>query len=187
MKNSRQQRKSVITVSVIILIAILGLVFVHNDYVAADKNVVDMPQTESAVDNGAQANFGESVSVMPSLIRIFSALVLVIAAIYGGIYLLKKLMGRRYAGIQSKGNLEVLETIHIAPRKTITLLRVGEKSVLVGSTESSMSMLTEMNSDETNKLTEEVEVKPAPDAFGGFLKSAVEKFKEVTRKNQAAL
>jgi flagellar biogenesis protein FliO len=111
----------------------------------------------------------------------------VIASIYGGIYLLKKMMGRRYVGAQNQCNLEVLETIHIAPRKTITLLRVGERSVLVGSTESSMSMLTELDGTETTKITQSIASETTPDNFGNFLKVAVDKIKEVTRKRHAAL
>ncbi len=92
------------------------------------------------------------------------------------------MMGRKYAGVKNNANLEVMESIHIAPKKMVTLLRVGEKSVLVGSTEGSMSLLSELDHAATAKLLQNIEVEPAQDNFGQFLKAAVDKVKEVARK-----
>jgi len=185
--NNHHNRRSVIAISAVLLLAVLGLLFVRTDYVAADHNSVLADQTQETLDGNTTAQLGSSTSVMPSLFRIVCALVVVIGSIYGGLYLLKKMMGKRYAGARHLGNLEVLETIHIAPRKTVTLLRVGEKSVLVGSTEGNMSLLSELDNAETTKLLESVETEPVTDSFNIFLKTAIEKVKEVTRRKTGAV
>ncbi len=169
-------------ISAIIFLAILGLVFFRPDNAAADKNFGTMSQSSLQLEDGAAVPFAETPSVVPSLFRIICALVLVIGSIYGGLYLLKKMMGRKYAGVKNNGNLEVLETIHIAPKKTVTLLRVGEKSVLVGATEGSMSLLSELDNAATAKLLQYSETELAPVNFGPFLKAAIDKVKEVTSK-----
>ncbi len=183
-KLNNQKRRSIIVVSMILFLAILGLVFFRSDNAAADKSFETVSQSSLQLDDGSASSFAETPSVVPSLFRIICALVLVIGSIYGGLFLLKKMMGRKYAGAKNNANLEVLETIHIAPKKTVTLLRVGEKSVLVGTTEGSMSLLSELDNAATAKLLQYVEATPSVASvnFGPFLKAAIDKVKEVTRK-----
>lgn len=182
MKPNNQKRRSIIVVSAILFLAILGLVFIRTDNVAADRSIESLAQSSAPDNESSTSALGSSATVMPSVLRILSALVIVIGSIYGGLYLLKKMMGRKYAGNKKYGNLEVLETIHIAPKKTVTLLRVGGKSVLVGATEGSMSLLSELTNAETSKILKTVETAPAPESFSNFLKAAADKVKEVTRK-----
>lgn len=182
MKLNNQKKRSIIIVSAIFFLAIICLIFIRTDNVAADRSFEPSSQTSVLDNEKATPDFGSSASVMPSVLRILSALVIVIGSIYGGLYLLKKMMGRKYAGDKKYGNLEVLETIHIAPKKTVTLLRVGGKSVLVGATEGSMSLLSELTNTETSKILKRVEMAPAQESFSDFLKAAANKVKEVTRK-----
>jgi len=182
-----QKKRSIIVISTMLALAILGLVFIRTDNASADKNFKALSQNSLQSENGSTAEFADTPSVMPSLFRIISALILVIGSIYGGLYLLKKMMGRKYAGVKNNANLEVMESIHIAPKKTVTLLRVGEKSVLVGSTEGSMSLLSELDHAETAKLLQKIEVEPAQDNFGIFLRQAVDKVKEVARRKTSTV
>jgi flagellar biogenesis protein FliO len=186
-KPNNQKKRSIIIVSAILFLAILGLTFIRTDNVAADRSFEPSAQTSVLGNENAAPEFGNSASVMPSVLRILSALAIVIGSIYGGLYLLKKMMGRKYAGDKKYGNLEVLETIHIAPKKTVTLLRVGGKSVLVGSTEGSMSLLSELTNTETSKILQTVETAPAQESFSDFFKAAAEKVKEVTRKKSGTV
>jgi flagellar biosynthetic protein FliO len=182
-----QKNRPAIIVSIILFLALIGLLFIRTDFVTADQNISTLSQSQDAAGEIQESEFGTSVTVFPSLLRIISALVLVIGAIYGGLYLLKRMMGTKYAGAKKFGNLEVLETIHIGPKKTVSLLRVGEKSVLVGSTDGSMSLLSELSPMETSKIMAEVEVTPSSESFGNLFKSAVEKIKEVTRKRNSTV
>ncbi|MEE8404362.1 MAG: flagellar biosynthetic protein FliO [candidate division Zixibacteria bacterium] len=182
--NKILKNRSVIGTTFIVVVALIGLIFVKTDYVSADRVSLPTSQSMDNVYSPLSGESGSGLSVLPSLIRIISALVIVVVCIYVGIFLLKKLMSRRHGRRTINGNLEIIETIHIAPRKSVTLIRVGEKSILVGTTEGSMSLLCEQDEIETGKLL----VEPGPEAptlgFGEMLSAAVARVKEVAQKSK---
>ena len=187
MTNSKPKQRSIIAIIVILVAAIGILLGVNSDPVTADQ---------SAAISGDQAGTTEAMSTtltnsaLPSLLRMVSALVIVIACIYGGIFLLRRLMGQRQ-GRQGQSNiLEVLETTSVAPKKTVSLIRVADKAVLVGITETGMSVLTELSPDETAVVLEPVEdvSSPQPD-FADSLGNAWSRLRGTTpaRETKAAL
>ena len=134
----------------------------------------------SADDDATVTRVGNDLgtSVLPALIKMASALVVVIICIYGGIYLLKRFTSgktRRRGGRL----LEVIETTYVAPKKTVSLVRVADKAVLVGVTESQISMLTELDADQTAAIAteppEEAEATEVP--FGKLLGTAADQLK----------
>ncbi|MEE8423643.1 MAG: flagellar biosynthetic protein FliO, partial [Thermodesulfobacteriota bacterium] len=42
------------------------------------------------------------------------------------------IIGKKYAGNKTNNILEILETTHLGPKKSLSLVRVADKSVLVG-------------------------------------------------------
>ncbi|MEA2031773.1 MAG: flagellar biosynthetic protein FliO [candidate division Zixibacteria bacterium] len=185
MKNNKPKRRSIITVVVIIAVAIVGLLAINTDPVTADRGVNQVDTEDSGMKYETFAS-----SALPALLRMVSALVVVIACIYGAILLLKRLMGRNYRGSGQLRALEVLETTSIAPKKTVSLIRVADKSVLVGVTENGMSVLTELSSDQTAKvmIPEERELQTEEDFASSFGK-AWNRLRQTTnfRRNKAAL
>ena len=117
---------------------------------------------------------------MPSMFKVGGALAVVILSIYLGVFLLKRMMGKKYSGNKKHNILEVLETTYIGPKKTISLVRVAGKSVLVASTENQISMLTEMDSEETEEILRGIDVEIEPDVFQNMLHSASDKMKAFT-------
>ena len=77
------------------------------------------------------------------------ALVLVIICIYLAVFLLRRVMGTRNRGKGSNALLEIIESTYVAPKKTISLVRVADKAVLIGITEGNMTVLTELDADQT--------------------------------------
>lgn len=182
--NKILKNRSVIGTTFIVVVALIGLIFVKTDYVSADRVSLSTSQSMDNVYSPLSGESGSSLSVLPSLIRIISALVIVVVCIYVGIFLLKKLMSRRNGRRTINGNLEIIETIHIAPRKSVTLIRVGEKSILVGTTEGSMSLLCEQDEIETSKLLVETGPEAPTLGFGEMLSAAVARVKEVAQKSK---
>ena len=182
--NKILKNRSLIGTTLIVAVALIGLIFVKTDYVSADRVVLPASQSMDNVYSPLSGESGSSLSVLPSLVRIISALVIVVVCIYVGIFLLKKLMSKRNGRRTINGNLEIIETIHIAPRKSVTLLRVGGKSILVGTTEGSMSLLCEQDEIETGKLLAETEVEAPTLGFSEMLSTAVAKVKEVAQKSK---
>ena len=163
----------------------MGLFFIGStstDVGATSISSVDkLTPTESATGSALVD------SALPSMFRMASALVIVIACIYGALYLLKRLQRNRFSGRKGNAILEVIETTCIAPKKTISLVRVGEKSVLVGISEGQMNMLTELDADQTAAVMAEPEVVDETQQFSGSLTQAFKRLQTVAFKNKAAL
>ncbi len=172
-----------ITVAVIVFTAVIGLMFINTG--KADAELIGMKNTDGTVSESDNNQL--ATSVVPSLMKIISALVIVLIAIYSSIYLLKKTMGKKFSGNKRLDSLEVIETTYVAPKKTISLIRVGNKSVLVGVTEQNISMLTELTTDETEQILSVEQVESVPthqNSFKEFLSVASNKVKEFSHKGR---
>jgi flagellar protein FliO/FliZ len=75
--------------------------------------------------------------------RVLLNLGLVVGLIYGSLYLLRRWQGGA-PGARPARQLAVLETTRLAPRQAVHLLRVGERTLLIGATDQSVTLLAEM-------------------------------------------
>ena len=120
--NSKDKRRNVVGVTIILVLAFAGLLMINADPAGDNAGVAATAESPEFVG-----------AALPSLMRMMSALVIVIACIYGGIWLLRKGMNRTGGAVGR--TLEVLETTGVAPKKTVSLIRVADKAVLIGVTE----------------------------------------------------
>jgi flagellar protein FliO/FliZ len=174
-------RRRLITVAIILAVAIAGLILINTDPVSAERASTEtpVPITLEKLAGGGSVT-GGSLTAASSLLKILSALVIVVACIYGGVYVLKRLMNRRNNSRNGQQLLEVLETAYVGPKRTVSLIRVADKTVLVGVTESNISALIEFTAEETEAI---VAVEPAQqlesDGFRGAIAVASQKLKEI--------
>lgn len=166
----------------IIAFALLGILGINSKQAVAENEVSALATSVEQVQTDAEESTysGYASSSMPSMLKVGGALAVVILSIYLGVFILKRMMGKKYSGNKKHNILEVLETTYIGPKKTISLVRVAGKSVLVASTETQISMLTEMDSEETEEILRGIEVEIEPDAFQNMLSSASDKMKAFT-------
>ncbi|MEA3297449.1 MAG: flagellar biosynthetic protein FliO [candidate division Zixibacteria bacterium] len=189
MKNSSQKRRSLIVTALILAVALGGLLFVNTEKGGADGfNPKAMTHPVAESDNSSSLTepvFADSV--LPSLFKMISALIVVVACIYIGLYLLKRMMGRQHTGEGRHGVLEVMETTCVAPKKTVSLIRVKDKSVLVGVTDNQITVLTELDVHQTASILESRSERMEKDTFGELLRAASNKIKKIglTRKRAA--
>lgn len=196
MKNYNAKKKSQLFTLGIIIIALMGVLIINSGSATANNNETvktDQVEKTAATDNGAQSKAGDespigqySSQIMPSMFKLGGALILVIACIYGGLFLLKKSMGKKYSNNRTNSNLEIIETTHIAPKKTLTLVRVADKAVLVGTTENNMSVLTELDETKTAELLAQMEIETEQDNFKDLISIASNKLKNLTGFKQTA-
>lgn len=185
MKKNNFPKKSQFIVMIIIVFALIGLLAINSGQVAADNelttpaNYVELPKLEAE-----QSTYGGYASSMPSLFKVGGALAVVVLAIYLALFILKRMMGKKYSGNKKNNIMEVLETTYIGPKKSISLIRVAGKSVLVASTETQISMLTEMDSEETKEILRGIDVEIEPDVFQNMLSSASEKIKAIAKTDR---
>jgi flagellar biosynthetic protein FliO len=112
-------------------------------------------------------------SVLPSLSRIAISLCVIVAIIYLTVFLLRKLSGKRIGG--KKGTaIQIIEQTYLAPKKSVCLLKLADRAVLVGITENRISMLTEMEWETLPQASIE-NVGRTQAGFPGFLSDAAGK------------
>lgn len=119
---------------------------------------------------GTSSLIQESV---PSLARILAALLIIIIVIYVGVFLLRRMSGNRLGSGRGR-TIQVIEQTYLAPKKSVCLLKLADRAVLIGVTDASITMLTELEWDSlppdlVKKLAE------SPAGFSGFLNDAAGK------------
>ena len=117
----------------------------------------------------------DSSTATSSIIKMITALGVVIVCIYVGIWLLKKLTNRRHSSGRKAFMLEVLETAYIDPKKSLSLVRVADRSVLIGVTDNQISVLTELDTELTKAAMEAASKGTQGESFSTMLKSATQK------------
>jgi flagellar biosynthetic protein FliO len=179
--NNRQNRGRIIAAGVILGIALIGLFLVTVGRGSEHYGLYASQSTSPSVTDSTAAKPVEGLvgrgAATVSILKMLVALVVVIGCIYLAIYLMKRLMGPRYSGSRKARVLEILETAHIDPKKSLSLVRVADKSVLIGVTDNQISMLTELDSQITLSLMKPVPGQEEEGGFAGILRSASNKFK----------
>jgi len=189
MKSKRVPR-SLLATAIILALALVGLLAVNTDRVGADSHTAgqELGRDAEGENTTQQSNQTLFTSAFPSLVRMISALAIVLVCIYLAMYLLKRMMGKRYSTSGQPNLLEVLATIYIAPKKTVSLVRVADKSVLVGMTDNQISVLTELDAYQTALIEAAQKGQKEKDHFSELLKSASHRIKRMgVKKSQVAL
>lgn len=189
-KTNKQSQRSIIILAVITITALVGLLTIDTDRVSADKPLHNESAAKTAGNNSENFQSEESfyTSALPSLARIVGALLIVIVCIYAGLYLLKRMTMKRYSGNGRHQVLEVLETTGVAPKKAVSLIRVADKSVLVGMTDNSITVLTELDAEQTARITAAYDNEKEADGFGQLLRTVSQRVKSAgVKKNRTVM
>lgn len=179
MKNSKHKNVLAMAVIAVVLLAIIGLIFINTGPVEAD-NVGSTESSQTALaasSDNANSNQGIVPMALPFLAKMASALILVVVGIYVALYLLKRIMGGRHSGNGRNDLIELLQTVHISPKKTVSLIRVADRSVLIGVAEGQISPLAELDSSETAAILNREVHQEAKDSFSTMFDSALNKLR----------
>ncbi len=171
-KHNLLSKRSIITVVLIIAVALTGLLLLNSNDALAENNKVLFESTSSTFNKSEISK--ESTATFSPIVKMVSALFIVIVCIYMSIFLLKKGMGKKFSSNSELNSLELLETTYLGPKKSVSLVRVAGKSVLLGITETQISILTELGEEETAALLSKTQQEVAPSVSIDF-KSIFEK------------
>ena len=188
MSKTINKRRLIPGVVVLLLAAFIGLASINIDQAAAERGQapVQPPVAASATEEAGAESFDVGVPV-GSIVKMVSALVIVVFCIYVGLLLLKRLTNSRYRGKGRDDLLEVIHTAYVGPKKMVSLVRVADRSVLVGITDQNISMLTELDAEETAEvLTQEPRDESAVN-FSGVLRSAGDKIRRFRLKRNTVV
>lgn len=113
-----------------------------------------------------------SEMLVPSLTRIALSLLAIIFIIYGVVYLLRRLSGNRLGGGRRNKTIQMVEQTYLAPKKSVCLLKMADRAVLVGITDTQISLLTEMEWEALPQDVQQSTDEKRP-GFQGVLNDAV--------------
>ena len=82
-----------------------------------------------------------------TLLQAFGSLVLVILLVFALLFAVKKFIYKDFTGFPGKTNLsfKVISQISLLPKKSIFLVKVFDRVLVVGVTDSSINILSEIN------------------------------------------
>lgn len=129
----------------------------------------------------------QTFSALPAIGKMIGALVVVLLLMYATFQILKRVSGGKMVGAKGKRSLEVIEATHLAPKKSVALVRVGDRAVMVGVTDHQITLLSELSSEETEKLIEKRQAESAQQPFADLFQSAYKRFAAVRTKRQDAV
>ncbi len=185
----RKKNKNLLIGLFILLLVSAALILGSFGNVSADrKNDIGRGASSAMVaeqhtDDGekgmdkAPPGLPENGSMTFLLLKLVAALVVVVVAIYGFLYVLKRMMGPRFSGNRKSRVIDVMETVYIAQKRSISLVRFHDRAILVGVSDNNIQPLAQLDSEETAKvLAAYNEAKPAP-GFKNILGDAREKLK----------
>ena len=132
--------KSLLYVIIILLLLLQGASFGQ----IADSSTIGQSATELSWNEEQEGN---EVSFVGALVKGLGALLLILALIYGFVWTLRFFMNKKSFGNPTSVHIRVLSTTYIAPKKSVALLQVYEKAILIGVSENSMTTLIELNEE----------------------------------------
>lgn len=101
------------------------------------------------------ADEGSGISFTAQFIKLFLVFGIIVLLIYGTIWFLNKFVYRRGNG-QSPSDVTVVSTTLLAPKKFIYLVKVFDRLLVLGVTDSQISNLTEISDPEILKTLKSV-------------------------------
>jgi flagellar biosynthetic protein FliO len=176
-KSKIQNPKWIVLAFVVILSLLAGVA-------AAEVKGKPVPQKPSAFSYQFPADSGELTADStkskdaPVLVTVGSfifKLAVVLGLAYASIYALKRFSGLRNAIGGSRRHIKVVENASLGTNRSLHLIEVGAKRLLVASTPSQISLLTELGAEEVDSEQLTVDSgeagSPQPVGFAGQLAS----------------
>ena len=169
-----QRSKKILLIVFIIIIVSTALLVSQFGNVSAGDALKPAGGDVPAADNSEQVA-PLNVSVYWSLAKLLTALVVVVAGIYGFLYILKRMMGSKLSGNRDEKIIEVLETTYVAQKKSVSLIRYADRAVLVGVADSGINVLAELDNEQTAKILSEYAAEKPSTGFAGVMNDAKNK------------
>jgi flagellar protein FliO/FliZ len=98
---------------------------------------------------GNPPQVGGETSLVGLLFRVAVSLAFIVLLIWGAVWIMRRFSGAGMGRSGSEGLVDVLGRTYIAPKKAVYVLRVGDRALAVGVTESAMTPLAELDLAET--------------------------------------
>ena len=124
----------------------------------------EVSDTTSAGNEGMFFTGGSNPNMGTLLLKTFGSFIAIIFLIFLVVYLMKKFyLGKKDPRVGSN-QLKHIGSLFVAPKKTVNLVKVGKKVIVLGVTENNINCLTELSEEEFD----EVEIEQPVQNGGSF-------------------
>jgi flagellar biosynthetic protein FliO len=117
-----------------------------------EKTLTDNTNQTSSSNSGFNIDMGDNgnLGVRQAAIKMTLAVLMVIVLGGAVIYLSRKIL----PGLSNMSgkNIKVVETVHLGPRKSVHLLKIGNQQILVGSTNENITKLADISDLATDQI-----------------------------------
>lgn len=91
-------------------------------------------------------------SMVGLVLRLVLTLAVVIGLILLSVWGLKRLMTRRWPGKSKERPVRIIDRVQLAPKRSLDVVAVGERIILLGVTENGINFLTELSPEEKSRF-----------------------------------
>lgn len=85
-------------------------------------------------------------SYLPELLQVAGSMLLLLAVLVAALYLLKRFGPKAGLGVFGRGDITLEGQLPLGPRRSVVVVRYLNKRLVLGVTETSINLLTEMES-----------------------------------------
>ncbi|MDQ1327946.1 MAG: Flagellar protein [Candidatus Poribacteria bacterium] len=141
-----------------------------------DVSVGEENQSVNTNDN----TYSQGYDGFGDTVRLLASLLFVLALIVGGVYLLKKVPLYKRFAIGTKNPVSILSSISLGQKRSISVVRVADEILILGLTNTNISLLSKMKADEYCNSEDIVstigdrEISESNKGFLGQLKKAIQ-------------
>jgi flagellar biogenesis protein FliO len=118
-------------------------------------------QKPQSTGEGEQSPATTNLGVGNMALRVMGAVALLIGILYAGVYGMRALSGRGVMGGLGQDAISVLHKSHIAPKKSICVVKIGSKAMVIGVTDSQISHLGDLSEEELQSIKVSAKTKPS--------------------------
>ncbi len=135
---------------IIIMTCISGFSFrsYSDDNLKSDYTNVNNAKVDSLLNSGLTAEMPGLPGLSDMIIQIIFSLSIVVVLIIALVFFLKKFVYKRRGMQISDGLIKVIDTVYIAPKKSIQIIKALDRILIVGVTENQMQTLAEFREEE---------------------------------------
>ena len=110
----------------------------------AVEETADSPPPTRLSDLLRGSKDSDGGSTPPAMWKMLAYMLVIVVLGVGAIVVVRKVLPRIGAAMPSGKRISTIETAHLGPRKTVHLLQVGTRKILVGGTREGLSMLADV-------------------------------------------
>ena len=136
-------------------VAVIGIVLIVASVWSAQAT---RPGTAAAEgpQQVAMADFGMGGMAL----RVIGSVALLVGILYFGMHVMKSFSGKTNAGGLRSDAISVLQKRHIAPKKAIYIVQVGDRAMVIGVTDSQINHLADLTEEELQNIKADASEQP---------------------------